>query len=55
MIRMILVYKQYGFVNMAKNISKILHIKWRLKQCRHLCDFCLYWYECKANYDEYEE
>lgn len=55
MIRIILEYKTKGFKAMIKNIQKILYIKWHLKQCTHLCDLCLYWQECKANYDEYKE
>lgn len=54
MIRIILEFKSSGFINLVKNIHKILYIKWYLKQCCHLCDFCLYWDECKANYDEYK-
>ena len=52
---MIAEYKQYGFKGMCYKISNILYIKWYLKQCRHLCDMCVWWDECKAHYsDEYE-
>lgn len=36
-----------------KEIKQVLYIKWKLGQCRHLCDCCCWWYECYANYEEY--
>ena len=55
MIRMILYYRKLGLKKCVKTIKNILYVKWKLKQCIHLCDTCIWWYDCYANYEEYEK